>query len=374
MSLINREAIEQRERETLRAYAIKAAESRGRVHGEPEHPLRTCFQRDRDRIVHAAAFRRMEYKTQVFVPHEGDHYRTRLTHTVEVAQISRTLARCLALNEDLAEAVALAHDLGHTPFGHAGEDVLEELLQPLGGFNHNRQSLRVIDILEQRYPDFSGLNLSYEVREGIAKHETKTVVATEEFHPDEHTTLEASLVDFCDEIAYNAADLDDGLNAGLIEFAQVRELGMVQQACLPDNFESLPKDKQRYALARSLVDQMATSLVTETSARLEANAIGSLYDVRRSSEKLVAYPKEMRVQVNELKSFLFDNLYRHERLVELSAQASTIIRTLYDRFMQDHSLIPPRFQAMLAHERPEIVITDYIAGMTDRYAERLAKS
>ena len=183
--LTDRQAIEAREREVLAGYAALAAESRGRVYPQEEHPLRTAFQRDRDRIIHSAAFRRMEYKTQVFLPHEGDHYRTRLTHTIEVAQIARTLARCLGLNEDLTEAVALAHDLGHTPFGHAGEDVLDELLADSGGFNHNRQSLRVIDKLEQRYPEFRGLNLSYEVREGIAKHETTTVITTDEFHPDE---------------------------------------------------------------------------------------------------------------------------------------------------------------------------------------------
>jgi len=372
MSLINREAIEQRERQTLAGYAVKAAESRGRVYKEPEHPLRTCFQRDRDRIIHAAAFRRMEYKTQVFVPHEGDHFRTRLTHTVEVAQVSRTLARCLGLNEDLAEAVALAHDLGHTPFGHAGEDVLQELLQPLGGFNHNRQSLRVIDLLEQRYPDFPGLNLSYEVREGIAKHETRTVVATEEFHPEEQTTLEASLVDFCDEIAYNAADLDDGLNSGLLSREQIGDLTIVRQAMLPDDYESLPPDKQRYALARSLVNQMATALVTETNRRISEHGIATLEDVRAAKTKLVGYTSEMRAQVDELKQFLFENLYRHERLVSMSEQASETIRTLYDKFTNDHSLMPPRFQAMLQTERPEIVITDYIAGMTDRYAERMA--
>ncbi len=224
--LNNREHTEQQELSSLASYAMKAANSKGRVYPQPEHPLRTAFQRDRDRIVHSSAFRRMEFKTQVFLPHEGDHIRTRLTHSIEVAQVSRTMARCLGLNEDLTEAIALVHDLGHTPFGHAGEDVLQELLAEQGGFNHNRQSLRVVDILEHHYPDYPGLNLSYEVREGIVKHETKTVVLHPDFDRSERTTLEASLVDIADEIAYNAHDIDDGLRAGLISMDEVTELSI----------------------------------------------------------------------------------------------------------------------------------------------------
>lgn len=373
MTLNNRTKIEQRERTALAGYAVLAAGSRGRVYPEVEHPLRTCFQRDRDRIVHAAAFRRMEYKTQVFLPHEGDHFRTRLTHTVEVAQIARTLARCLGLNEDLAESIALAHDLGHTPFGHAGEDVLDELLGHIGGFNHNRQSLRVIDLLEQRYPGFPGLNLSYEVREGIAKHETRTAVATEEFHPEEQTTLEAALVDAADEIAYNAADIDDGINSGLLPFEEIMQLELVRSGDLPGGLAKLPEDMRRYALARTLVNRMATDLMDETSQRLEEGAIMSLVDVRGAREKLVGYSDEMYGMVRQLKEYLYSHLYRHERMTAMSERAGGIIRSLYAKFIADQSLMPSRFQEMLAHERTEIVITDYIAGMTDRYAEKKAE-
>lgn len=373
MTLNNRTKIEQRERTALAGYAVLAAGSRGRVYPEVEHPLRTCFQRDRDRIVHAAAFRRMEYKTQVFLPHEGDHFRTRLTHTVEVAQIARTLARCLGLNEDLAESIALAHDLGHTPFGHAGEDVLDELLGHIGGFNHNRQSLRVIDLLEQRYPGFPGLNLSYEVREGIAKHETRTAVATEEFHPEEQTTLEAALVDVADEIAYNAADIDDGINSGLLPFEEIMQLELVRSGDLPGGLAKLPEDMRRYALARTLVNRMATDLMDETSQRLEESAIMSLVDVRGAREKLVGYSDEMYGMVRQLKEYLYSHLYRHERMMAMSERAGGIIRSLYAKFIADQSLMPSRFQEMLAHERTEIVITDYIAGMTDRYAEKKAE-
>jgi dGTPase len=372
MTLNNREQIEQREKVTLAGYAVQAAGSRGRVYPEMEHPLRTCFQRDRDRIVHAAAFRRMEYKTQVFLPHEGDHFRTRLTHTVEVAQIARTLARCLGLNEDLAESIALAHDLGHTPFGHAGEDVLDELLHHIGGFNHNRQSLRVIELLEQRYPGFPGLNLSYEVREGIAKHETKTAVATEEFHPEEQTTLEAALVDLADEIAYNAADVDDGISSGLLHFHDLMKLELVRVGDLPAGLPKLPDDMRRYALARALVNQMATDLMQESERRIEAHGIRTLDDVRAATVKLVGFSEYMEGLVLQLKDHLFTNLYRHVQLIEIGERAGRIIRTLFERFIQAPKLMPSRFYDMVKYERIEIVVTDYIAGMTDRYAEKRA--
>ncbi|MBD3403496.1 deoxyguanosinetriphosphate triphosphohydrolase [candidate division GN15 bacterium] len=372
--LTDRQAIEARERDVLAGYAALAAESRGRVYQQEEHPLRTAFQRDRDRIIHSAAFRRMEYKTQVFLPHEGDHYRTRLTHTIEVAQIARTLARCLGVNEDLTEAVALAHDLGHTPFGHAGEDVLDELLADRGGFNHNRQSLRVIDKLEQRYPEFRGLNLSYEVREGIAKHETTTVITTDEFHPDERPTLEAALVDVADEIAYNAADTDDGINAGLIGFDEVARLEIMASHRSRQRLEIMTTDQRRYALARILVNRMATDLLEETGRRLASAKIKTPADVRRAGEKLVGYSESMTERVAELKTFLMNQVYRHEHLTDMSSRAGVIIRGLFERFRLNPDLMPGRFQEMLESERLEVVIADYIAGMTDRYAEHLFES
>ncbi|HQL23439.1 MAG TPA: dNTP triphosphohydrolase, partial [candidate division Zixibacteria bacterium] len=250
--ILTREEIEQRERATLAPYAALAAESRGRRFPSRDHPLRTVFQRDRDRVVHAAAFRRLEYKTQVFIPHERDHFRTRLTHTIEVAQIARTLARSLRLNEDLAEAIALAHDLGHTPFGHSGEDVLKDLLAGFGGFNHNRQTLRIVDLLEQRYPEHPGLNLTYEVREGIVKHETVWDHKVAEFDDHAHPTLEAALVDVADELAYNAHDIDDGLSAGMLAFDDLCRQPVWEVFGLDGRgaFERLHEDQKRYALVR----------------------------------------------------------------------------------------------------------------------------
>ncbi len=366
----NRESIEKVERQILAPYASCSADSRGRAFEIPQHPLRTAFQRDRDRIIHSTAFRRMEYKTQVFIPHETDHYRTRLTHTIEVAQISRTLARILRLNEDLSEAIALVHDVGHTPFGHSGEDVLDELLKDFGGFNHNRQSLRIVDILEQRYDAHLGLNLSYEVREGIVKHETKNHFVSDEFHPDEHTSLEASLVDSADEIAYNAHDIDDGLSSGIITPDDLRQLGFwkyMQLGTLVANL-SEEDDKQRYALVRSLLDFMVTDLVNETQLRLVHHKIESLNDVRNCKVKLCGYSDANAIIVGDLKQFLNEKLYKHQKLLSMADWAEEILQFIFKKLMADTSLLPKRFKSMLAHEKQERVIADYIAGMTDRYA------
>jgi dGTPase len=370
---ISRIEIERRERQTLAPYAALSGRTRGRVYPLDEHPLRTSFQRDRDRIIHSAAFRRLEYKTQVFIPHEKDHFRTRLTHSIEVAQIARTLARSLQLNEDLTEAVALVHDLGHTPFGHAGEDVLDELLSDHGGFNHNRQSLRVVEILEQRYPDHPGLNLTYEVREGIVKHETSTPLDVPGFDGDRHPTLEASLVDVADEIAYNSHDIDDGLAAGIVDFETLRKSGFFEKLIgeFPEAGVGLTGDYQRYALVRRLVDRMATDVVNETASRLERLGIGDLDAVRRSTEKICAYSGVMAELVDQLKGFLRNHLYNHSHLVAMSQRARDIITTVFTNLLADPSLMPLRFQKMLEEERIEIVAADYVAGMTDRYAEKV---
>ena len=365
-----RESIEQLEKKILAPYASCAVDSRGRVYPTSPHPLRTAFQRDRDRIIHSTAFRRMEYKTQVFIPHETDHYRTRLTHTIEVAQISRTLARTLQLNEDLAEAIALVHDVGHTPFGHSGEDVLSELLKEFGGFNHNRQSLRIVDKLEQRYSDHPGLNLSYEVREGIVKHETKNHVIPQEFHPEEHTSLEASLVDVADEIAYNAHDMDDGLSSGIITPDDLRKLGFwkyLQLGKLVENF-SIEDDRQRYTLVRSILDFMATDLVNETKLRLVEHKIKSVDDVRTCKIKLCAYSDANSIIVYDLKQFLNEKLYKHPKLLAMADWSEEILVCIYNKLYNDTNLLPQKYQTMLEHEKKEIVISDYIAGMTDRYA------
>jgi dGTPase len=372
MSRLTRQQIEKREREMLAPCAALAAESRGREYPQKQHPLRTDFQRDRDRIVHSAAFRRLEYKTQVFIPHEQDHFRTRLTHTIEVAQISRTIARSLRLNEDLTEAIALVHDLGHTPFGHCGENVLDRLLQSVGGFNHNRQSLRIVDNLEQRYPEHPGLNLTYEVREGIIKHETSVKISVPGFDKHPHPTLEAALVDIADEIAYNSHDIDDGLASGLITIDDLRKtefwhvLGLDQT----DRSVELNPDQRRYQLVRTLLNRLASDVISKTAHNLEKRDITSLNDVRSATAKICAYSHETALAVDDLKQFLMSRLYRHEHLLSLADWAEKIIESVYNKLSEQPENMPVRFQEMLLTERPEIVIADYIAGMTDRYAER----
>lgn len=365
-----REDLEKLEKKNLAPYAALAKESRGRVYPHTPHPLRTAFQRDRDRIVHSAAFRRMEYKTQVFIPHETDHYRTRLTHTIEVVQTSRTLARILGLNEDLTEAIALVHDLGHTPFGHSGEDILAALLKDYGGFNHNRQSLRVVDILEQRYDEHPGLNLSYEVREGIIKHETKDKIADDRFDMDEAPTLEASLVDIADEITYNAHDIDDGLSSGILDPEELKELGFWKFLQMDQMVKKLTRenDRQRYAIIRRLLDFMVTDVSYATQQRLEDNKIKSLDEVRKCNKKLVSYSDVSRIIVNDLKAFLSSKLYKHERMISMAEWAEEIITTIFEHLLEHPEDMPKRFQEMLLTEEKKIVIADYIAGMTDRYA------
>ncbi|MCK4573516.1 MAG: deoxyguanosinetriphosphate triphosphohydrolase [candidate division Zixibacteria bacterium] len=370
---LTRADIEARELKSLAPYAAISSRSRGRVYPAREHPLRTAFQRDRDRIIHSAAFRRMEYKTQVFIPHEKDHYRTRLTHTIEVAQISRTLARNLRLNEDLAEAIALVHDVGHTPFGHSGEYVLDKLLKERGGFNHNRQTLRVVDFLEQRYDEHPGLNLSYEVREGIAKHETTVDLRLSEFNPDEKPTLEASLVDIADEITYNAHDIDDGLSSGIIATNDLKGIDLFRR----EPFAAVIKrsspadDKGRYALVRRMLDFMVTDVLDETRRRLQQDEITDLNAVRSASRKIGAYSDETGALVSGLKEFLNRCLYKHERLRTMSEWAEEILQTIFSGLLEKPSVMPPRFQEMLLTEEKEIVIADYIAGMTDRYAVKM---
>lgn len=371
-----REEIEDREQDLLAPYAALAAQSRGRQFQQKPHPLRTDFQRDRDRIIHSTAFRRMEYKTQVFIPHEQDHFRTRLTHTIEVAQVSRTLARNLRLNEDLTEAIALVHDLGHTPFGHSGESILDRLLADQGGFNHNRQSLRVVELLEQRYPNHPGLNLTWEVREGIVKHETSNRSTSHQFDPGSNPTLEASLVDIADEIAYNAHDIDDGLSSGLLDFDQLRDEPFYQNLTKisPIDFSTLPADQKRFALARCLVDKMVTDVLTETQSRLQQLGIQTIDDVRQTPEKLCTYSAAMQQEVDLLKRFLNERLYRHHHLVTMTERAWRIIERLFAEFTSNPGLMSSRYQTMLTKEQPEIVIADYIAGMTDRYAEKVYSS
>jgi len=331
------------------------------------------FQRDRDRIIHSTAFRRLEYKTQVFVNHEGDYYRTRLTHTVEAAQVTRTLARMLALNEDLAEAVALAHDLGHTQFGHAGERTLHRLMADYGGFEHNAQSIRIVDLLEERYPRFRGLNLSWEVREGIVKHSTRydrpQVV---EFGAESAPCLEAQIVDFADEVAYTAHDVDDGLQSGLIDNDDLLTVPVWADAWReatrgPDH----GSDKVvRYQAVRRLIDWMVTDLAETLEARIARDGIDSLAAVRRVKPRLIEFSPEMAERHSALKSFLYDRLYHHHRVTRMTQKADRIMSALFEVYMHEPRQLPPHVTGRTVDEDETMprVIADYIAGMTDRFA------
>lgn len=358
----------------LAPYAVSELNSRGRIIHEDAPFGRSEFQRDRDRIIHSTAFRRLEYKTQVFVNHEGDLFRTRLTHSIEVAQIARSIARRLKLNEDLVEAISLAHDLGHTPFGHAGQEALNECMKDHGGFEHNLQSLRVVDRLEERYASFDGLNLSFETREGILKHcaperaaELGAVAAR--FLNNQRPTLEAQIANLADEIAYNNHDVDDGLRSGLITLEQLSTVGLFSTF-----MESIRKDHPGIAerrliheTVRRIINVMVSDLIHESEGNIKAHAVQNLAAVR-VAPPLIAFSAEMQEQNRALKSFLRTQLYRHYRVMRMSTKARRIIRDLFSAFMEDGRLLPPQ------HQQPETnrarAIADYIAGMTDRYAIR----
>ncbi len=369
--MFTREEWEKDEGERLAPWAMRSKDSRGRVHGEEEHSYRAIFQRDRDRIVHSTAFRRLEYKTQVFVNHEGDYYRTRLTHTIEVAQIARSIARTMKLNEDLTEAIALAHDLGHTPFGHSGEEALQELMKEHGGFEHNKQGLRVVDKLEKRYPGFKGLNLNWEVREGILKHSTPYDVASvEEFEPNRHPTLEAQVISIADEIAYNSHDLDDGLKAGILSEESLIEVELWEKNYIRigRDYPTLEQERKIYQAVRLLIDLQVTDLLKETLRRLKELGVSSVEDVRNQPSRIVSFSPEMMRKDKELKDFLYANLYRHYRVIRMADKARRFIRELFNCYLERPEQLPPGTQEKLKEESPHRVVCDYIAGMTDRYA------
>jgi dGTPase len=371
--MLSRGDFEAREDAALAPYAMRSRSSRGRRYPEPEHPFRMVFQRDRDRVIHSAAFRRLEYKTQVFVNHEGDYYRTRLTHTMEAAQITRTLARTLCLNEDLAEAIALAHDLGHTPFGHAGERILDRLMAPYGGFEHNAQSLRIVDVLEERYPEFRGLNLSWEVREGIVKHSTRyDRPQVQEFDPNLAPTLEAQIVDFTDEIAYNAHDIDDGLKSGMLDPDDLASVPLWRDS-LREVTRKAPRASEgvlHYQAVRTLIDHMVSDLIETLLGRLHERRIDSITAVRAVKPRLVEHSPEMGERVRELKAFLYDRLYTHYRVTRMTAKASRIVSALFTAYMEEPKQLPPHVTRRVAEEGESMprVIADYVAGMTDRFA------
>jgi dGTPase len=369
--MVLRKDFEKIEQDTLADYAFKSSDTRGRIYPEDKHPYRTDFQRDRDRIIHSTAFRRLQYKTQVFVNHEGDHFRTRLTHTIEVSQISRTIARALRLNEDLTEAIALAHDLGHTPFGHSGEEALNELMSDHGGFEHNRQTLRVVDLLERKYPTFPGLNLTYEIREGIVKHETDYDIPNDfGFHPEEKPLLECQVVSCADEIAYNCHDLDDGLDAGLISEKDVSELDIWRE--LADraraDYPNLPGGLRQRHVVRMLIDREVTSLINHSTENIKRLAVETVDDIRKAPGIIVGFDEDMRRRNDLLKKFLFDRMYRHHRMVRMSKKAKRIIKELFTTYMENPDQMPPSATGREEPEGTVRLIADYIAGMTDRYA------
>jgi len=358
----------------LAPYAAHSAQTRGRVHAEPPSTSRTEFQRDRDRIVHSTAFRRLEYKTQVFVNHEGDLFRTRLTHSLEVAQIARSIARSLRLNEDLVEAISLAHDLGHTPFGHAGQDALNDCMKPYGGFEHNLQSLLVVDRLEERYGGFDGLNLTFETREGILKHCSRNNAATlgdlrRRFLEGQQPSLEAQLANLADEVAYNNHDIDDGLRSGLITLEQLEgvPLWAVHRREAETAFPNVSGRRLINETIRRIINALIVDLIGTTRAGIADVAPQCIDDVRAASA-LVAFSDPMREEARALKRFLFDNLYRHYLVMRMAAKARRIIDDLFRVFMDAPRLLPPQYQAKANPEEQPRWIAHYIAGMTDRYA------
>jgi dGTPase len=359
----------------LAPYAVTESNSRGRMIAENAPQGRSEFQRDRDRIIHSAAFRRLEYKTQVFVNHEGDLFRTRLTHSIEVAQIARSIARRLRLNEDLAEAISLAHDLGHTPFGHAGQDALNGCMKAYGGFEHNHQSLRVVDMLEERYAEFDGLNLCFETREGILKHCSADNAAKlgdvgERFLNNRRPSLEAQVANLADEIAYNNHDVDDGLRSGLITLEQLEAVPLVaaQLNEVRHAYQDLPERRVVHETVRRMIGALVTDLIRKSESNISSQNPATLEDVRNAAA-LIAYSSEMNEQQRALKSFLSTHLYRHYRVLRMSAKAQRIICDLFGIFMADNRLLPPQFQSLAEQDRARAV-ADYIAGMTDRYAIR----
>jgi dGTPase len=369
--MLGREDLERREQEILAPYAVKSAHSGGREYPEVEPPFRLAFQRDRDRIVHSTAFRRLEYKTQVFVNHEGDHFRTRLTHTLEVSQIARTIARSLQLNEDLTEAIALAHDLGHPPFGHAGERAMNEMMQPYGGFEHNQQSLRIVEVLEDRYPEFPGLNLTWETRDGLKKHQPRFLpfivnspaVAVA-------PSLEAQITDYADEIAYNNHDIDDGLTSQMIEIESLREVPLWEEHFLAIQCRSrqAPRKIQWRQTVRAIINSLVLDLCAETLRRLASSSLTTPEDVRHVPQPLVGFSQAMEHKNAELKLFLLEHLYRHYRVIRMAEKARRIIHDLFKVYVDTPRQMPPSFATRIAAEGTPRVICDYIAGMTDRFA------
>ena len=370
-----REKLEKLEAKALAPYGMNGRDSKGRAYPDHEPNYRTSFQRDRDRILHTTAFRRLEYKTQVFINYEGDYFRTRLTHTLEVAQIGRTLARALGANEDLVEAICLAHDLGHPPFGHSGEVGLHRLMKEHGGFDHNKQSYRIVTKLEQRYNGFPGLNLSWEVREGIVKHETEYDVSdASEYNPDLRGQLEAQLANVADELAYTAHDLDDGLRSGMISprLLDGIEIWEILREGINWKDEYLT-DLNRHRLIRHLIGLLVDDVVEATSIKINAANVKTPEDIQKLDYNVASYSSELHRRNREMKDFLYNKLYRHHRVVRMQVKAERTIREIYTALKEEPSMLDPHFQSLIESRGLERTICDFIAGMTDRYATTMHK-
>ncbi|MFN8530772.1 MAG: deoxyguanosinetriphosphate triphosphohydrolase [Anaerolineae bacterium] len=367
---LDRAGLEQAELSRLAPYALCSRDSQGRQHPEGEPQYRTAFQRDRDRIIHSAAFRRLEYKTQVFVNDEGDYYRTRLTHTLEVAQLGRTIARALQANEELVEAICLAHDLGHPPFGHAGEEKLDALMRDHGGFNHNLQSYRVVTELERRYPGFAGLNLTKETLSGLAKHETKYDLSTAAgLDPTLRGSIEAQIANFVDELAYNAHDLDDGLQAGLLKPRELDVLEIWRELCERLDWHGEVLDEvSRHVFVRELVGLLVDDVLATTSARLEALQPKSSLEVQRLPENIVGYSDRVRKMSKALKAYLYQNMYYSFRVVRMKQRAERFIESIFTTLLHEPRQLPNECQQDIKALGVHRVIADYIASMTDRSA------
>mgnify|MGYP006090303917 CR=1 FL=1 len=368
--MITRTDIEKLERSVLAPYAVLSNEGQGRKYEEQEHTYRTRFQRDRDRVIHSSAFRRLEYKTQVFVYREGDYYRTRLTHSLEVAQIARSIAKSLQLNEDLTEAISLSHDLGHPPFGHNGQSVLNRLMKEFDGFEHNQQSLRIIKFLEKKYPEFDGLNLSWEVLEGICKHkkdpENPITISAEIKHP----SLEGQVADRSDAIAYTAHDLDDGITSGLLSPDQLSSNALWEEneAELTGQYSNLDDKLKKYLMVRNIINKLVSDFRENTSKNIEKYAVNSVKAIRVCNEKTGDFSPEIRDKLKELKNFLFKNMYRHPRVLRMDFKAEIYLTNIFNAYIENNDLLPPTVLSRKHLGSKERLICDYISGMTDRFA------
>jgi dGTPase len=368
--IYSREQLEIMESQQMAPYGMRSKNSRGRVHPEDEAEHRTRYQRDRDRILHTTAFRRLEYKTQVFINYEGDYYRTRLTHTLEVAQIGRTIARALGANEDLTESICLAHDLGHPPFGHSGETILSRLLRDEGGFDHNKQSFRIVTKLENRYPDFPGLNLTWEALEGIVKHETEYDVAdARDFNPDLRGNIEAQIANVADELTYTAHDLDDGLRSGMISAGMLEGIALWEIVLQSIEWSGGELDDlSRHRIVRRLIGIEVNDIIHTTDQRLRESGVRSVDELQRLPYNVVSFSEDMRRRNRELKDFLFNNLYRHHRVMRMSVKAERIVNDLYQAYLNEPMILPRHIQEQARSGDMKRTICDYIAGMTDRFA------